>query len=156
MATGKIILRNCSVAKWYNCFMSPEDDGILYRKSAPHYYGDTVRMLFVSAAVLLIVATTTGAHLPLSAANAIAVAVVLAVAAGITNPEQRWIHWTNEAIAILGTLVFAGSAIGNWRAGVGITDPSYLFTEIISLLSLASLYFTTKTIRGFLLRAHLS
>ena len=136
--------------------MPPEDDGIPYRKNTPHYYGDTVRMLFVSVAVLLIVAATTGARLPLSAADAIAAAVILAVAAGITNPEQRWIHWANETIAILGTLVFASSAIGNWRAGAGITDSSYLFTEIIALLSLVSLYFTTKTIRGILLRPRLS
>ena len=126
------------------------------RKGVRHYYGDTVRVLFVSSAVLLVIAATTDADLPLSMIGAVAWAVVLVVAAGITNPEQGWIHFANEAIAIVGTLVFATSAIGHWRAGAGIFDSTYLFVEIIALLSLLSLYFTTKTIRGALLRPHLS
>ncbi|MDO8408078.1 MAG: hypothetical protein Q7S95_02485 [bacterium] len=126
------------------------------RKGVRHYYGDTVRVLFVSGAVLLVIAETTGAHLPLSPLGVIVSAVLLVVAAGITNPEQGWIHFANEAIAVVGTLVFASSAIGHWRDGAGIFDSTYLFVEIIALLSLLSLYFTTKTIRGTLLRPHLS
>ena len=138
--------------------MASDGDGYIVpaRKGIRHYYGDTVRVLFVCGAVLLIIAETTGAHLPLSPLGVVASAVLLVVAAGITNPEQGWIHFANEAIAALGTLVFASSAIGHWRDGAGIFDSTYLFVEIIALLSLLSLYFTTKTIRGTLLRPHLS
>ncbi len=125
------------------------------RPHALHYYGDTARILFVIIAVLIFVAETTGAALPLSPVAAIAAAVVLAVAAGVTNPEQQWIHWANELIAIFGVLVFGVDAVSRYRAGGSLANPSYLFAEAITLLFLLALYFATKTVRGYLLRPHL-
>ena len=124
------------------------------RKSARHYYGDTVRILFVLGALTLFVAESIGAELPLPIAGAVAAAVVLVIAAGITNPQQLWIHYVNELIAILGTLIFASRAIEYWRQGIGVLDISYLFTEVMALLSIIALYFATKTVRGVLLRPH--
>lgn len=125
------------------------------RKSARHYYGDTVRVLFVLGAVTLFVAESTGADLPLSITGAVTAAVILVIAAGITNPEQHWIHYVNELIAILGTLIFASRAIEYWRQGMSALDVSYLFTEVLALFSIIALYFTTKTVRGVLLRPRL-
>lgn len=114
----------------------------------PHYHGDAVRVLFVASAVVLIVAKSIGAELPLSTFGTVAAAVVLVVAAGITNPAQFGIHWFNAFLAIAGTLLFGTAAIGNYRAGISISDPSFIFVEALSLLSLIALYYTTATIRG--------
>jgi hypothetical protein len=126
------------------------------RRSQIHYYGDITRILFILAAVLLLVAITTGKSLPLSSSDTVIAAIILVVMGGITNPAQRWIHWVNEAIAILGVLIFGNSAINNYRAGVSVGDPSYLYVELVALTSLIALYYTTKTIRGLMLRTHLN
>ncbi len=115
----------------------------------PHYYGDQVRILFVAGAVLLLVAQSTGADLPLSTTGAVVSAVLLVIAAGVTNPVQYYgIHWLNALIAIAGTLVFGISAVNHYRSGTSIFDPSFIYIETIAILSLIALYLTTRTIRG--------
>ena len=126
------------------------------RHHVRHYHGDTTRVLFVASAVVLIVAQSTGADLPLSTMGAVVSAVVLVVAAGITNPAQGWIHWLNAFIAVYGTLLFGMTAVDRYRGGTSVFDPSFFYIEALALLSLIALYLTTKTIRGFHLRADLS
>ena len=122
------------------------------RRRIPHYHGDEVRVLFVISAVVIIVAQSTGAELPFSTFGAVTAAVVLVVAAGITNPAQFWIHWLNALLAILGTIRFGITAVEHYRAGVSFLDPSFTYVEALALLSLIALYFTTRTIRGIHMR----
>ena len=126
------------------------------RHEIPHYHGDGVRVLFVVCAVVIIVAQSTGAELPLSTSGAVLSAVILVVAAGITNPAQGWIHWLNAFIAVLGTLIFGMTAVGRYRAGISVFDPSFIYIEALAILSLIALYFTTRTIRGFHQRPNLT
>ena len=138
----------------------PYDDGggesIPPHRVIPHYYGDEVRALFVVSAVVLIVAQSTGAELPFSTLGAVASAIVLVVAAGITSPAQFWIHWFNGLLAMAGTLLFGMSAIEHYRSGISLFDPSFTYVEALALLSLIALYFTTRTIRGLHLRSNYS
>ena len=113
-----------------------------------HYHGDEVRVIFVISAFVLIFAQSTGANLPLSTAGTVISAVLLVIAAGITNPAQFGIHWLNALIAITGTIIFGITAVGRYRADVSIIDPSFVYVEALALLSLIALYFTTRTIRG--------
>lgn len=124
-------------------------------RDIPHYHGDAVRGLFVFSAIVLIVAQSTGSNLPLSTVGAVLAAIILVVAAGITSPRQHWIHWVNALIAVWGTLLFGTAAVNHYREGFGLLDPSFVYTEALALLSLSALYFTTRTIRGFLLRPKL-
>lgn len=119
------------------------------RHRIPHYHGDAVRALFFAGAIILIVAQSTGADLRLSTTGAIAFAILLVVAAGITNPAKSWIHWLNAFIAVIGTLFFGTTAVEQYRADVSIFDTSFVYIEALALLSLVALYFTTRTIRGF-------
>lgn len=118
------------------------------RRKIPHYHGDEVRVIFVVAAVVIIVAQSTGADLPFSTLGAVAVAILLVVVAGITNPAVKWIHWVNAIVATLGTLTFGVSAVERYRAGVSIFDPSFAYIEALAILALFALHFTTRTIRG--------
>ena len=122
------------------------------RREIPHYHGNNVRVIFVVGAIVLIIAQSTGADLPLSTSGAVIAAVLLVVVAGITNPAQGWIHWLNAFIAVYGTLLFGMTAVDHYRAGGNIFDASFLYIEALALLSLIALYFTTRTIRGFHLR----
>ncbi len=119
----------------------------------PHYHGDNVRVLFVVSAVVLIIAQSTGAELPLTTTGAVTAAVLLVVTAGITNPAVHWIHWLNALIAIYGTVLFGTTAVEHYRSGISIFDTSFAYIEALALLSLIALYFTTRTIRGFHMRS---
>lgn len=116
------------------------------RHKIPHYHGDAVRTLFFAGAIILIVAQSTGADLRLSTTSAITFAILLVVAAGITNP-------LNALLAALGTLFFGTTAVEHYRADISIFDTSFAYIEALALLSLVALYFTTRTIRGFRLRS---
>ena len=126
------------------------------RPSALHYYGGHVRALFVTSALVLIVSATSGAQLPLSEMGTVFTAILLMLAAGITNPEQYWIHWINEGFSLVGTVLFATTAIDYYRMGLSFVDRSFLATEALAILSLVALYYTTKTVRGLSLRHKLS
>lgn len=117
-------------------------------REIPHYHGDEARVLFVVGAIILIVAQSTGADLPLSTISSVASAVLLVIAAGITNPAQYGIHWANAVISVIGALLFGTFAVDHYRAGVSIFDSSFVYVEVLALLSLLALYFTTRTIRG--------
>lgn len=121
-----------------------------------HYHGDAVRVIFVVGAVVLVIAQSTGAVLPFTTGGTIIAAILLVIAAGITNPAQYWIHWMNAGIAVIGTLVFGTAAINHYREGLNIFDSSFVYIETIALLSLFALYFTTRTIRGLLQRPDFS
>ncbi|MFZ2167819.1 MAG: hypothetical protein WAV50_03030 [Minisyncoccia bacterium] len=125
------------------------------RRRMLHYHGDEVRVLFLVSAVVLIVAQSTGANLPLSSTGAVIAAIILVVAAGVTNPAQSGIHWLNAIVAIVGTLLFGTSAVEHYRAGISVFDPSFTAIEALALLSLVALYYTTRTIRGDIQRPNL-
>lgn len=130
-------------------FEGDSGESIPQRHRIPHYHGDAVRALFFTGAIILIVAQSTGVDLRLSTTGAVTFAILLVVAAGITNPAKSWIHWLNAFIAVIGTLFFGTTAVGHYRADISIFDTSFAYIEALALLSLVALYFTTRTIRGF-------
>lgn len=139
--------------------MPPDDIGnsstLPPKREIPHYHGDELKVLFLMAAVILIFAQSTGAELPLSTTGAVLIAALLVIAAGITNPTQAWIHWVNGVLAFLGTLLFGRAAVAHYREGLQVLDSSFLYIEGLAMISLIALYFTTRTIRGILLRPKL-
>lgn len=135
--------------------MKPEEEGehVSPIRLIPHYHGDRTRMLFVVSAILLFFAESTGAILPLTPAQTVVSAIVLVVAAGVTNPRQSSIHWFNALLAVLGVVTFGPVAIAHDGAPV---DASFLYHVALTMLSLVALYFSVRTIRGFHLRPRLS
>lgn len=134
-----------------------EEDGgerIRPRHQVPHYHGDHVRALFLVAAIVLIVAQSTGVDLPVSTFWAVTVSALLVVVAGVTNPAQKTVHWLSEILSVWGTIVFGISAVNHYRAGVNILDGGFLYVEALAILFLLSLYFTTKTLRGLMTRTN--
>ena len=126
------------------------------RRSAMHYHGDVVRVLFVASALLMLGAETLGGEMPLSTVGIVAFAIVLVVAAGITNPAQAWIHYLNFIIAVCGAGVFGLFAIERYQVSHTFVEVTYLSAEALALIFLFAVYYTTKTVRGILLRPHLT
>ena len=139
--------------------MTFEGDGgesVPPRRTIPHYHGDEVRVLFFVGAIVLVVAQSTGADLPLPTIGAVVSAVVLVIMAGITNPAQYGIHFANALVSTAGALLFGITAVDQYRAGVRLLDTSFVYVEMLAILSLVALYYTTATIRGIRQRPDLS
>ncbi len=116
-----------------------------------HYYGDTVRMLFLLAALIMLVSLPVFADLtglpPFVSVGAI---LVLGLAAGLTNPEQLWDAGVNAAIAVVGTLVFEGYAVLLYQKYNG--PSGFFFTNLVlGFIFFVAVYFSVKTVRGLLL-----
>lgn len=120
-------------------------------KPRKHYHGDTVRLLFVINALFVFLTQYVGTKLPFSSFLLMLIIVTLVVAAGITNPAQRWIHWVNMIVATLGLLIFGGFALSKVVDGGGIFETKGLIA-MIAILFLASLYYATSTVRGMHVR----
>lgn len=119
----------------------------------PHYHGDVVRLLFVAAAILMLIVQFTGDSLFGTPAALILFVAILAVTAGITSPVQVLIHWVNLLISFIGLAIFGTLATQRLHS---IED---FFTHngiigIIALLFLTALYLSTRTVRGNMTRAN--
>lgn len=115
-----------------------------------HYYGDTVRMLFVVAAVLILIAQVMGGAF-LTVAAALVSVVILAVAAGLTNPVQTWVHWMNSAISAVGLFMSGGVFLTHFQTQSAATVPA-IIALLLTLIFVFALYTSTRTLRGVLMR----
>lgn len=124
--------------------LAPEHEG------PSHYYGDTVRILFVIAAALLFVSQFIGTPF-LTIGAALIIAVLLVVAAGLTNPVQTSIHFVNAVLSGVCLVLFGSIAVTRFHE----TDSLLGGTAIVILLVLVflfALYSSIKTLRGRLMR----
>jgi hypothetical protein len=115
-----------------------------------HYYGDVVRMLFVAAAVLILAAHVVGGSFLTVGASLVAV-VILAVAAGLTNPVQAWVHWVNTGISAIGLFASGSVLLTHVGSAEKISTPS-IVALLLTLIFVFALYTSTKTLRGILMR----
>lgn len=130
--------------------MDPRDNiPWLYRMpTIAHYYGDTVRKLFLAAAVLMLI----GAPLysdDISAQGTVLVlaSLVLAIVAGVMSPQMRIAKFASVIISIVGTLIFELWALGAYNAA-GFPNSLFVVREIIALTFFFALYFSLKTARS--------
>lgn len=115
-----------------------------------HYYGDIVRILFVVNAVLILAAQFLGVAF-LTAPAALGAAVLLIVAAGLTNPVQAWIHWVNTLLSGIGLIISGNYVLTRYAAGNLLTDG--WLVSIVALVFVSALYSSVKTLRGVLMRS---
>ncbi len=128
-----------------------EDSSVRPAEEGPkHYYGDTVRILFVVAAVLILVAQVMGGAFLTVSASLVTV-VILAVAAGLTNPVQVWVHWMNTVIAAAGLFMSGGVFLTHFQSAAAATIPAVI-ALILTLIFVFALYTSTRTLRGVLMR----
>jgi len=129
--------------------MSEDIPFILKEPGPSHYYGDTVRILFVVSAVLIIAAQFIGSPF-LTPGAAMLASVILVVAAGLTNPVHAWIHTTNSVIAGIGAVMCGYVALAHYQEGATIFNE--LLVVVLAVLFLIALYLSVKTLRGVLMR----
>ena len=122
----------------------------LYRwTKISHYYGDSVRQLFIAAAATMLIGApfytnNLGVELPFIVLGTVALVSVAAV----TNPFKIGVISADAVAAGVGLVIFEIWALGNYQ-----TDPLHMFVirEALALIFLFALYFSTKTLRSMFL-----
>lgn len=113
-----------------------------------HYYGDNVRRLFVANAIITLITLPffrDFVHAPVI--SYIMAMIFLCLVAGFTNPTHRWVGIMDLAISVYGIWFFESEAIS--AANFYDTQFWYFWTnQLIALLFLAALYYSSKTERG--------
>lgn len=118
-------------------------------KSVRHYYGDTVRVMFLSAAIVYAVAMPLfGELLPIGTMGGIAVVLALALFAGITNPHSKIVMILDVAIAGVGLFLLQNAALMYFSVdGVML----FILREASVILFLIAFYESVKSLRSMLL-----
>ncbi len=117
-----------------------------------HYYGDLVRKLFLLSATLMIITLpfmSTYIEVPIYVS--ILAALFISIFAGITNPLQRWVAFLNLIVSFLGAFIFEMAAIGGYTT-YSVTHRAFWVNQIEAVIFMFALYYTTKTVRGMLLK----
>lgn len=117
-------------------------------REIPHYHGDKVRILFVIAGLLMLFALPFYQHIiPIPIIFSILAILIIGFMAGITNPRLMSIALTDMIISLSGFFIFEYMSISFF-------DENKLFAlvnQILAGIFFIAIYFSTKTLRGFLL-----
>ncbi len=120
-------------------------------KKPSHYYGDTVRFLFLIAGVIMLLMLPTVAQV-LNIPIIVSVVAILALglAAGFTNPKQKLDALINVFISAAGFLIFESTAVWTYQRGITTDRLQFFFIASITLglIFLLALYFSVKTFRA--------
>ncbi|MGE5541143.1 MAG: hypothetical protein ACM3TU_02570 [Bacillota bacterium] len=121
---------------------------VSWTRGIPHYYGDHVRFLFISMAVLsFVVMPLWGDLLPFGIFAQVGASLLLVLLAGLTNPRNFYVMLTNATISAVSVLLLETFAIA-LRQSQSIE--LFIAREAGVLLMLASLYFSVKTVRSMM------
>jgi hypothetical protein len=116
-----------------------------------HYYGDTVRAIFLSAGVVFLVTMVRDQEFLSFYLIVGALSVLtLVILAGLTNPLSKKIIKADAVISIIMFLLFEYLAIAGYMKAQSFSDSVFLLRQLLAILFLIALYFSTKTIRGML------
>jgi len=112
----------------------------------PHYYGDYVRVFFVTAAILAAFGIPVfGQVVPVGAFLQVLGIVALVLLAGLTNPHGVFVLWLDAIVSAIGVILLESAAISLYSIDqLGV----FFGREIMVILLLLALYFSIKTLRA--------
>jgi hypothetical protein len=112
-----------------------------------HYHGDKVRNIYLLMAVIMLISTPfCSAELPVSTTNSVIGILILSLFAGLTTPRSRFIIVFDFLISLAVLFVFGYQFVNSYSAGsIGLF---FLSNLVLALLSIAAVYFSSKTLRG--------
>ncbi len=113
-----------------------------------HYYGDTVRRLFILSAIIMIVTLPFLANrLPVPPFTSILLIVALALMAGFLAPRNKWAITFDLLVSVGGVLVFEYYAVDAYNA-YSVSDILFLVDQTLAILFLFASYYASKTMRS--------
>ena len=112
----------------------------------PHYFGNTVRRLFIlNGAIVLLALPFFKNFLPIPTLFSITAIVLLIVFAAMTNPLLPAINKTNVAISALGLIIFENLAVASYEF---VPLEQSIIYQILAIIFFFALYFGVKTFRA--------
>lgn len=124
----------------------------LFFPKNPHYYGDIVRKLFLAGGVIALVFRPIYPDLiPLNSFLFIIAMLVIAIIAGITNPEKYWTMISDLVIAGIAFIIFEYSAVSKYTTVNNLTF-LFLVQQSLGLIFFFALYYSSKTVRAMYLK----
>jgi len=122
-------------------------------KHVAHYYGDTVRACFLSAgAVLLFAVLRDDAFIKFYLSIGIGFVLLLTVLAGLMSPLKRSLVFINTLISGFGFAFFEYFALINYIDTNELLTEVFILRQLLALIFIIALYYSTKTFRGMLVR----
>ncbi len=114
--------------------------------SLTHYYGDTIRKLFIAAAVLMLISLPFFQNLiPFPVFASLLGVLVIVLGAGFIAPKNRWLVVINLIISATAMLTFEYYAISAYlESHIGF----FVANQILAIIFLAASYYGAKTVRG--------
>jgi hypothetical protein len=121
-------------------------------KTNYHYYGDTLRLLFVLGGLIMIVSYPFfSSFIKAPIALSIVGIVTLVFFAGLMNPKQRGVMILNTIISTLFFFLFEYAAVytyTNLSPSEGIHVAFFWINQVLSLVFFFASYLSVKTLRG--------
>lgn len=124
-----------------------------HRTTGPmsHYYGGQVRVLFLVAGLVQLLALPYVEEIISIPILVSTVAILLIVFfAGLTNPKQKWVALLNLIASVAGLLVFEYFAVITFDTS-GVVSFFFWINQVLALLFFFALYYSSKTLRGMYL-----
>lgn len=116
-----------------------------------HYYGDVVRFLFLAAAVIMLVALPfLNPNLPVPLIFSILIILTIGLVAGVTNPLQKSTLFITTGISAIALAVFEYYAVTTY-INTSYTNILFIVNQVLALIFLFALYYSTKTLRARLI-----
>ncbi len=123
-----------------------------YEIISRHYYGNTIRTIFLLTGVLMLVTFPFFSDLvPVPLPVSIGIMVLLVVFGGLLNPAQKWVLFMNTLIPLIGFIVFEYQAAYSYThlTATETRGPAFFWVnQVISLLFFIAAYLSVKTARG--------
>lgn len=116
-----------------------------------HYYGDTIRGIFLAAGVVFLVAIVRDQEfLSFYLIVGVLSVLVITILAGLTNPLSKKVIKIDAVISIMMFLLFEYLAVAGYVKAQSFSNDIFLLRQLLAILFLVALYFSTKTFRGML------
>lgn len=120
-----------------------------HEEHIPHYHGDAVRQLFISAAALMLIgapfyADSLRTELPFEIVGAL----ILVALAALANPHKKLALVADAIAAGVGLVIYETWALYTYHDS---TWMQFILREVIAIIFLAAFYFSMKTVRAFVL-----
>lgn len=120
-----------------------------------HYYGDTVRQLFLAAGIIIALSIPFFAHLiPVPNLISLAVVLVLVFLAGYTSPRKKMVIMIDVLTSALAILVFGNHASLIWSSNHKDWHSTIFFWMLITLviIFIFAFYYSVKSFRWMFLK----
>lgn len=119
------------------------------KKSIRHYYGDSLRLMFLISAIVYAVSMSLfGNLLPVDMYAGVGIVILLVLLAGITNPHSQALMFVNVVVAGVGAYLMQTAAISFFNIDSSIL---FILRQLVAVLLLIAFYHSVRTVRNMML-----